>query len=109
MKKVTTVCTSRVWAKFQRELPLVAAEVEKTPGKSARRSYLCEEARRAVTATLGQQRKEESDSHSEAEGLEPDTDTSSRRHQPGAVTQCDQKSRPATTRYSSSRAPTTTA
>lgn len=98
---------SRVWAKFQRELPLVAAEVEKTPGKSARKSYLCEEARRAVTATLGQQRKEESDSHSEAEGLEPDTDTSSRRHQPGAVTQCDQKSRPATTRYSSSRAPTT--
>ena len=79
----------RVWAKFQRELPLVAAEVEKTPGESARKSYLCEEARRAVTATLGQQRKEESDSHSETEGLEPDTDTSSRRHQPGAVTQCD--------------------
>ena len=112
-------CTSRTpgassgatpWRRWQQCVQSCLGKVSKrtSVGSSwSGKNYLCEEARRAVTATLGQQRKEESDSHSEAEGLEPDTDTSSRRHQPGAVTQCDQKSRPATTRYSSSRAPTT--
>jgi len=66
---------SRVLPRCERELPLVAAEVAKTPRKSARRSYLCSEAR-AVSATLGskaekREGKEGGDSDGGAEGFEP--------------------------------------
>ena len=107
----------RVWERVRRDLPAVAAEVEKTPGKSVRRSYLCEEARRAVTATLGVNRvhgeheeveRGESSCEETSEGLEPNTVTR-RKQQPGTVTVCAQSvsgSHPPTTRYSSSRPPT---
>ena len=39
----------RVWNNLQRETPHVAGEVARTPGQSARKSYLRAEARRAVT------------------------------------------------------------
>lgn len=102
---------SRVWSKFQRELPLVATEVERTPGQSARRSYLCSEARRAVSATLGvrsveSEEKEESKNTDTSEGLEPNT--KARRNQPGAVTVCAETTWEPTTRYSSSSSSCTT-
>ena len=108
----------RVWARVQRELPAVAEEVERTPGKSVRRNYLCGEARRAVSATLGVSRSRgeqakvesaESSCEETSEGLEPD-DVTRRKQQPGAVTVCAESvsgEHPPTTRYSSSRPPTT--
>ena len=108
----------RVWARVQRELPAVVEEVEKTPGKSVRRSYLCAEARRAVSASLGVNGAQSERAKSESvdssggetsEGLEPDQERG-RKQQPGAVTVCAQsvsRSHPPTTRYSSSRPPTT--
>ena len=99
---------SRVWSRFERELPLVAAEVAKTPGKSARRSYLCSEAKKAVIATLGstaaeRQEKEEAGSDGGVEGFEPNV--SARRYQLGAVTACAEnvsEQHSPTTRYTSS-------
>ena len=108
----------RVWTRVQRELPAVVEEVEKTPGKSVRRSYLCAEARRAVSASLGANGAQSERAKSESvdssggetsEGLEPDQ-VRGRKQQPGAVTVCAQsvsRSHPPTTRYSSSRLPTT--
>lgn len=111
----------RVWKRFQRELPGVTAEVERTPGQAARRSYLCGEARRAVSATLGAgqrqsretrvEKSEESESSSSDtnKGLEPSSGER-RQTQPGAVTECAEsawESRAATTRYSSSGKATT--
>ena len=107
----------RVWERVRRNLPAVAEEVEKTPGKSVRRSYLCEEARLAVTATLAVNRahgeheeveRGESSCEETSEGLEPNTVTG-RKQQPGAVTVFAQSvsgRHPPTTRYSSSRPPT---
>ena len=106
----------RARERVRRDLPAVVEEVEKTPGKSVRRSYLCEEARRAVTATLGVNRvhgeheveRGESSCEETSEGLEPNTVTG-RKQQPGTVTVCAPSvsgSHPPTTRYSSSRPPT---
>ena len=69
----------RVWNNLQRETPHVAEEVARTPGQSARKSYLCAEARRAVTESWGTREKpvhiESSQAKEEpkveVEGLEP--------------------------------------